>query len=290
MPEHTSWFSYLLEWLVGHTALEQNMHVFGSSLFGKPVGAHQAEPLTASLFVVLMLVALAAVVGPKLRDYKNSVIPDEKLTLRTFFEVFIGYFYDTMKSMMGPKRAKRYFPLIGTSACFIFFANFLGAIPGFLPPTASWNITWGCSLVVFVMFNYYGLRENGFAYLKHLAGPWLGWYYIPINLLVLVIEIFATCLRAVTLSMRLMINLAVDHLVLGVFMGLVAIILPIPVMALGTIVAAVQTLVFCLLASIYVTLATDHDHEAEHGHGHDAAKKGHDLEVDHEDESDEAHA
>ena len=42
----------------------------------------------------------------KLRDYKNSIIPDEKLTLRTFFEVFIGYFYDMMKAMMGPKRAK----------------------------------------------------------------------------------------------------------------------------------------------------------------------------------------
>ena len=289
MPEHTSWFSYLLEWLVGHTALAQNMHAFGNTLFGKPVGAHQAEPLTASLFVVLLIVALAAVVGPKLRDYKNSVIPEEKLTLRTFFEIFIGYFYDMMKSMMGPKRAKQFFPVIGTSACFIFFANFLGMIPGFLPPTSNWNITWGCSLVVFVMFNYYGLRENGFAYLKHLAGPWLGYAYIPINVLVLVIEIFATCLRAVTLSMRLMINMAVDHLVLGVFMGLVMLIVPIPVMALGTIVGAVQTLVFCLLASIYITLATDHEHDESHGHKDD--DHGHDKAAEkHEDDGEEAHA
>lgn len=285
MPEHTSWFSYLLEWLVGHTALEQNFHsLFGSSVFGKPVGAHQAEPLTASLFVVVLLVALAATVGPKLRDYKNSIIPDEKLTLRTFFEVFIGYFYDMMKAMMGPKRAKQFFPLIGTAACFIFFANFLGMIPGFLPPTASWNITWGCSIVVFVMFNYYGLRENGFAYLKHLAGPWLGWPYIPINILVLFIEIFATCLRAVTLSMRLMINLAVDHLILGVFIGLVVLVVPMFPMALGTIVAAVQTLVFCLLSSIYITLATEHEHDHEPGHG-----KGHGEEK-HDDEGEEAHA
>ena len=290
MPEHTSWFSYLLEWLIGHTALEQNVHsIFGSSVFGKPVGAHAAEPITASLFVVLLLVALAATVGPKLRDYKNSIIPDEKLTLRTFFEVFIGYFYDMMKAMMGPKRAKQFFPLIGTAACFIFFANFLGMIPGFLPPTANWNITWGCSIVVFVMFNYYGLRENGFAYLKHLAGPWLGWPYIPINILVLFIEIFATCLRAVTLSMRLMINLAVDHLILGVFIGLVVLVVPMFPMALGTIVAAVQTLVFCLLSSIYITLATEHEHDHEPGHSKDH-DGGHGEGEKHEDEGEEAHA
>jgi len=261
MPEHTSFFSYLLDKLFGYTALDENMHAFGNSLFGKPVGAHAAEPLTASLFVILMLIVLAFVVGPKIKDYKESVIPDEKLSLRTFFEVFIGYFYDMMKEMMGAKRAKRYFPLIGTAACFIFFSNFLGVIPGFLPPTSSWNITWGCSLVVFVMFNYYGLKEGGLGYIKHFAGPlwWLSWLIFPL-------EIFSTALRAVTLSMRLMINMAVDHLVLGVFMSLVAIALPIPVLALGTIVAAVQTLVFCLLSSIYITLATEHEHGDEHGH------------------------
>lgn len=292
MPEHTSWFSYLLEWLIGHSALEQNMHAFGNSLFGKPVGAHAAEPLATSLFVVLTLIALAAVLGPKLRDYKNSIIPDEKLTLRTFFEIFIGYFYDMMKSMMGPKRAKQFFPLIGTSACFIFFANFLGLIPGFLPPTGTWNITWGCSIVVFAMFNYWGLKENGLGYIKHLFGPWIGWPYLPINLLVFVIEVFATCLRAVTLSMRLMINIAVDHLVLGVFMGLVWIAVPIPVMMLGTLVGAVQTLVFCLLASIYVTLATEHEHDHEPGHGHDkhAEKHGDHDHGEGDDDAEEAHA
>ena len=63
-------------------------------------------------------------------------------------------------------------------------------------------------------------------------------------------------------------------------MGFVAVAVPIPVMALGTIVAAVQTLVFCLLSSIYITLATEHDHGDEHGHA-PAEKHG---------DGDEAHA
>ena len=63
--------------------------------------------------------------------------------------------------------------------------------------------------------------------------------------------------------MRLMVNIAVDHLLASVFLGLVAIFVPLPVMMLGLIVIVVQTLVFCLLSSIYIGLATEH-HHAEH--------------------------
>ena len=80
----------------------------------------------------MLLVILMALGHPRASssNHEASVIPDDKLTLRTFFEVLIGYFYDLMKDMMGAKRAKRYFPIIGTCACFIFFRNLLGLIPG----------------------------------------------------------------------------------------------------------------------------------------------------------------
>src|SRR5271166_4339198 len=110
MPEHTTFFSYLL---ARFPALGHNMSVFGRSLAGKPVTAHGAEPLVASLFIMLLLVTLAFGVRGQLVDYDKSVIPDAKLTTRTFFEILIGYWYGAMKDMMGPKRAKRYFPLVG---------------------------------------------------------------------------------------------------------------------------------------------------------------------------------
>ena len=40
-----------------------------------------------------------------------------------------------MAGVMGEKAAKRYLPLVGTLFMFILFANLLGLIPGFLPPT-----------------------------------------------------------------------------------------------------------------------------------------------------------
>lgn len=268
MPEHTSFLSYLIAMF---PALGQNMHNFGRTFLGqKPVDAHAAEPLVASLLVCVLLVLLALRARTVVTDYDKSVIPDEKLSLRTFFEIFVGYFYDMMKDMMGPTRAKRYFPVVGTAACFIFFSNFLGMIPGFLPPTSSWNITAGCAVVVLLSFTYYGLKAQGFGFITHLAGPWLGWPMIPINILIFTIEFLSTfIIRPITLSIRLMLNIAVDHLLLSIALGAFALFVPLPVMLLGTLVAIVQVLVFCLLASVYISLATEVHHE-EHGHGEKA--------------------
>jgi F-type H+-transporting ATPase subunit a len=266
MPEHTSWFTLLLERIWSRSAIEHNMAFFGSSITGKPVGIHSLEPLVAATFVVLLAIALAFAARPAVIDYDKSVIPDEKLTLRTFLEIFVGYFYGLMKDMMGADRAKRYFGLIGACAVFIFLSNVMGLIPGFLPPTSSWNITAGCALVVFVAFNYYGLKENGFGYIKHLAGPWIHPAALPINILIFCIEVLSTCIRPLTLSIRLMVNMAVDHMLLGLFMGLIMVFVPVPIMMLGTLVALVQTLVFCLLAAIYISLATEHEDHGEVAH------------------------
>jgi F-type H+-transporting ATPase subunit a len=268
MPEHTSFFSYLI---AAFPALQHNLGIFGTSLFGHPVDAHGIEPLVASLFVMLVLVGLALAIRPQLVDHDKSVVPDARLTARTFLEVFVGYWYGTMKDMMGPRRAKRYFPLVGSLACFIFFANALGLIPGFVPPTSNWNVTMGCALVVFVMFNYYGVKENGLGYLKHLFGPYIAWWGIPINLLLFIIEVVSTLIRPLTLSIRLMLNMAVDHLLVTLMLGMIALLLPIPVMILGTLVIVVQVMVFCLLTSIYIALATEHEEHDEHAKAHDAA-------------------
>jgi len=268
MPEHTSFFSYLI---AQFPALGQNMSIFGRSLFGVPVTAHGAEPLVASLFVAFLIVVLALAARGQLVDYDKSVLPDTKLTLRTFFEIFIGFWYGTMKDMMGPRRAKRYFPVVGALACFILFSNLLGLVPGFTPPTSNWNVTMGCALLVFLMFNYYGLKENGLAYIKHLFGPYIGWWGIPINLLLFVIETVSTLIRPLTLSVRLMLNMAVDHLLVTLTLGMIALFLPIPVMILSTLVIVVQVVVFCLLTSIYISLATEHEEHSADAQGHATA-------------------
>lgn len=250
MPEHTGFLTYLLARLPG---LRENAHNVGKTILGgHEVDYRGLEPIFMSMLIILLLIYLASEVRGEFRNLNESVVPEEKLTLRTFFETFFGYFYDMAKEVMGSHNAKRYFPIIGGSAGFIFFANASALIPGVNPPTSNLNVTLGCALLVFLAFNYYGIKENGLGYLAHLAGP--KWYLAP---LIFPIEVFSTCVRLVTLSIRLMVNIAVDHLVASIFIGLIALFVPVPLMFLAIIVVLVQTLVFCLLSSIYIGLATE---------------------------------
>jgi F-type H+-transporting ATPase subunit a len=253
MPEHTSFLTLLLAHM--KETLSANAEAFGDTVIGHhPPSWHSFEPIATSLVIALVLLGVAARVRSQLAAVDAAVIPDESLTLRTFAEVFLDYFYTLAKDVMDEKRAKKYFPLIATSASFVFCANVMALVPGFPIATTSLSITLGSALVVFILFNFWGLKENGFGYLKHLAGP--AWYFAP---LVFPIELISLFVRPITLGLRLMLNMSVDHLLLGIFMGFLTVLLPIPVMILGFIVVLVQTLVFTLLTCIYISLATEHE-------------------------------
>ncbi len=252
MPEHTTFLTYFL---ARFPALQHNARHIEASFIGHQAPSYRSwEPIVMSMIVALVVLGLAFATRAKLAEGEAAIIPDDRLTLRTFMEAFVGFFYNMAKDVMGPARAKRYFPIVGTSAIFIFFANIWTLVPGFAPPTSNLNITIGCAFVVFAIFNFYGLEANGLGYLKHLAGP--KWYLAP---LIFPIELISTCVRPITLSIRLMVNMAVDHLLGTIFLGMVALFVPVPLMLLGVIVIVVQTLVFSLLTSIYIGLATEHE-------------------------------
>jgi F-type H+-transporting ATPase subunit a len=252
MPDHATWLTLLLEHV--SNTLDHNASIIGRSLMGNEPTWQSFEPLIASLCVAILLVIVGLLVRSRLAATDQAVIPDDRLSLRTFMEAFLGYFYDLTKGIMDEHRAKKYFPVIGTAACFVFFCNVMALLPGFPVATSSLNITAGCALVVFLLFNFYGLRENGLDYLKHLAGPLL-----PLMPLLFVIELISLCVRPITLSVRLMLNMAVDHLLLTIMLGFLPLLLPLPVMVLGLLVVVVQTLVFTLLTAIYIGLATEHE-------------------------------
>jgi F-type H+-transporting ATPase subunit a len=258
MPEHASFLTLVLAHF--RETLDHNVNLLGKSVVGNQEPTWQSfEPLAASLLVATLVILMSFVVRARLTDAKKALIPEDRLTLRTFAEAFLSFVYDTAKSAMDAERAKRYFPLIATAATFVFFANVMALIPGMPVATSNLNITLGCGIVVFVLFNAYGLMTNGWAYLKHLAGPmwWLAWLIFPI-------ELISLCVRPITLGVRLMINMAVDHLILGLFMGLIALVVPLPLMLLGCLVVVVQTLVFTLLTCVYIGLATEHEAEGHH--------------------------
>lgn len=253
MPEHTSWVSlYVLPYL--EETLGRNKHLLGTSLVANEQPTlGDWEPLVSAIIIALLLVLISLRVRSRMTE-DEAIVPEDKLTLRTFMEAFLAYFYDLAKSVMDAERAKKYFPIIGVSACFVFFSNAMALVPGMAIATSHLGITFGCALVVFFYFNLVGLMENGWDYVKHLAGP--AWYLAP---LIFVIEFISLCVRPVTLAVRLMVNMSVDHLLLTTVMGLIALLVPLPVMLLGCLVIVIQTLVFTLLTIIYIGLATEHE-------------------------------
>jgi F-type H+-transporting ATPase subunit a len=174
--------------------------------------------------------------------------------------------YGQMKQIIG-KDAARYFPVLSTLTLFIFVSNILGLVPGMSAPTNNWNTTFACGIFVFLYYNYHGLRAHGWGHLAHMANPtgqWWGWFIMP---LMLPIELVSHAARPFSLGVRLAANMVGDHAVMLGFLSLVPVLVPLPFMVLGLVVSVVQTLVFVLLSTIYIGLATAGGHADDKAHG-----------------------
>jgi len=210
--------------------------------------------------IVLLLLGFAGLKIKSTLSKESSVLPDDKFSLTTIFEILtLDFLFDLFTNILGSRKAaKKYFPLLAGSFFFIMFANLLGIVPGFLPPTGNFNTPVACALVIFVMYNYYGFKESGLSYLKHFAGPVV--FLAP---LMFIIEVISHFVRPLSLSLRLFMNISGDHLVLGVFTNLVHFVIPAIFVGLGIFVSLLQAFIFTVLSAIYISLATAHDVEIE---------------------------
>jgi len=258
MEHDTTWFSFM----PGYNTLA---HAFegGGILFGSPT---TVQHICAGILVTFVVLALSAVAKRQLDAAGNdAVIPDPNISIRNIFEVALEGLYAQAKTIIGPE-APRYFPIIGTLALFIFFSNILGLVPGFTPPTNNWNTTMACGGLVFVYYNYHGLRAHGLGHIAHMANPvgerW-GWWLAP---LMFPVELVSHLARPITLGVRLAANMVGDHAVLAAFLGLVPFLVPLPFLVLGLVVCLIQTFVFVLLTMIYIGMAVADTHGDEHAH------------------------
>jgi len=218
--------------------------------------------------VILFITLLALSAKAGFSKSKGDILPDSKLTARNLMELLMEGVLTIMQSAMPRAAAIRHFWLIGTLGFFILFSNLLGLVPGFLPPTENLNTTFGCASIVFIYYNFYAFKKLGMGHIAHMANPSgepIGWVMSP---LFIVVESISHCIRPVSLSVRLFANIAGDHLVLSVFLGIFPLLLPIPFVGLGLFVALVQTFVFLLLSSVYIGEVEANIEHAQHAHGH----------------------
>jgi F-type H+-transporting ATPase subunit a len=209
--------------------------------------------VSGAIIVLVILLVIVILGYMQLKRAEDQVVPDDRLTFRNFVEVLVESISGLVESSMGP-RGKEFTLIVGTLALFILFNNLSGLVPGFLPATDNVNTTFACSLTVFALTHYYGVKEHGIKYLKQFVGPF--WWLAPI---MIPIEVISHISRPLSLGLRLFGNMTGDHLVTAIFFSLVPLFIPLPVLLLGLFVALVQTFVFMLLSMAYFSGAISHE-------------------------------
>jgi len=183
--------------------------------------------------------------------------------LQNLLEMAVSALDNFSVDIIGPK-GRAFTPFIGTLFIYIAIMNLFGLIPGFASPTANINTTLGMAIIVFFVVQYHGLRQSGVGYFKHFIGE--PWWLFP---LMLPLHLITEVVRPITLALRLYGNISGEDIAILSFLAL-ALTLPgvlkyiplqFPLMALVCLTSLIQALIFVLLTSIYLNLASaEHEH------------------------------
>lgn len=188
--------------------------------------------------------------------------------LQTLLEMAVGGLRSMVESVMGPRGAE-FTPFIGTIFVYVALMNLLGVIPGVVSPTSNLNTTAGLAVMVFVVVQFWGLKEQGLKYFRHfVAGVPMQFPFILMAPLVFLIHVVGELMRPVTLALRLFGNIMGEETVV---LSLIALVIPLerkfiflpvqlPNMLLGLVTAFVQALIFSLLAAVYLAGVMHEEH------------------------------
>ena len=210
----------------------------------------------------LILVAIIVLLIAKMATKSLRAVPGGT---QNVVEAFLGGVIAMGRDVIGEEHARKYLPLVATIGLFVLVNNLIGIIPGFESPTSNINVTLVLALVVFLYYNYEGVKAQGaFNYFKNFVhlGEMNPIAKFAMSLLMYPIEFVSHLSRIVSLSFRLFGNIKGDDLFLWVLLMLTPWIIPITPLVLLTFMAFLQTFVFMILTYVYLAgaIAIEDDH------------------------------
>jgi len=196
----------------------------------------------------ILLVGVIVLVLAKLATKSMQLVPSG---VQNIMEAYVEGVISIGKDVIGVELARKYLPLIATIGLLVLVGNLIGIIPGFESPTSSVNMTLVLAIVVFIYYNYEGIRVNGFIkYFGHFMGPMK--ILAP---LMFPIEIVSHLSRIVSLSFRLFGNIKGDDMFLMVILMLAPWVAPMVPFGLLTFMAFLQAFIFMILTYVYLASA-----------------------------------
>ncbi len=199
------------------------------------------------VMVVLVLTALLATRNMKM-------LP---AGVQNVWEAVVEGLFSFLGGIMGEERARKYGGFLTTCFLFILLSNYsglipgAGSLPGVTPPTNNVSVTGALAILVFLSVFYYGIGAKGIGFFKH--------FFQPMAFLFL-LNLIEELVRPVSLTLRLYGNVFGEEQIIHELANMVPFLLPLPMMILALLTGAIQAFVFTLLASTYISGATEEHH------------------------------
>jgi F-type H+-transporting ATPase subunit a len=233
-------------------------------------------PFEINRIILVRFVAVAAIlILFWLGTRKMKLVPSRGQSLAEMALDFVRV--NIAEDLLGKKDGKRFLPLLTTMFFMILAMNLTGPIPFLnIAGTSVIGVPLVLAIIAYVVFIYAGIKKSPKRFIRNSlfpAGvPW------PVYIIVTPIEFISTFLvRPVTLTLRLMMNMIVGHLLLVLFfsatqfflfsMGGWWAALSVGSLAFGLaftifeiLVAVLQAYVFTLLTAVYIQLAVAEEH------------------------------
>ena len=215
------------------------------SIFGLDV----TSQVTTTWVIMLVLIIIALIIRCGLKEKPGRFQNMIEMAMEALDNFFV--------SLLGEDKGRRYFPLFGTLFVFILLSNLIGIIPGagtlkgFAAPTSCLSVTAALAIVVFFSTHILGFKVNGLRYFKHFVSPMA--FMLPF---LLIDEI----VHPVSLSLRLFGNVYGDESITHQLYGIIPVGVPMLMMVLSLLFCLIQSMVFSMLAAIYVDTSTGEGH------------------------------
>ena len=145
---------------------------------------------------------------------QHAMVPGR---LQSVVELMYEFVAGIIRDSAG-KEGMRFFPLIFTLFTFILLGNMLGMIPGSFTFTSHIIVTFTMAFCVFIGVTVLGFVIHGVHFLKFFVPHGAPTAMIP---LLVPIEILSYCVRPISLSVRLFVNMMAGHTMMKVFAAFV---------------------------------------------------------------------
>lgn len=203
-------------------------------------------PISSTLVNTWIVMALLVVISWLVtRNLRPDVPPNR---WRTTLEVIVKAIQGQIEEI-SLKSARHVLYFAGTLFLFIALSNLLGVIPGFTPPTSSLSTTVALALSVLVAVPLFGVASGGVMhYLKTFIQP---------SVVMLPFNIIGEFSKGVSLAVRLYGNVMSGAVIAAILLSIAPFFFPVIMEMLGLLTGLIQAYIFAILATVYISSATN---------------------------------